>query len=104
MAEVTIVAESRELEPMRVVADHPVQETDGRSHHLRIIRVIEDALVGGLEELPLTPSVIASGKSLPGREQIAEIVHAVRRLHAFPPVGAWRGGGRRVAMNSRCRA
>src|SRR6266542_1920266 len=101
MVEVALVAESRELETVGVVADHPVQEADGRRHHLRIIRVVEDALIGRLEEMTLAAAVVTARVTLPGGEEIAQVVHAIRCLDAIPPVGPRRGrdeGGDELAL------
>src|SRR6266542_1107888 len=91
MVEVALVAESRELETVGVVADHPVQEADGRRHHLRIIRVVEDALIGRLEEMTLAAAVVTARVTLPGGEEFAQVIQAVGCLDAIPPVGARRG-------------
>jgi len=49
--------------------------------------VVDDALVGGLEEQALAATVVAARMALPGGEQVAERVHTIGRLDAIPPVG-----------------
>jgi hypothetical protein len=85
---VVLVAEPGQGQAVRIVAHDPAQEVDGAGHDVRVVRMVEDALIGGLEELPL--ALVAARVSLPGGEQVAQTIDPVWRLDAVPPVGTRR--------------